>query len=57
MDWKKVTAAEIEEAHRMNLHFTLFNTTTEEENLKAIGMSPDYIQTDKLEHLLKVFKK
>ena len=57
MDWKKVTAAEIEQAHRMNLHFTLFNTTTEGENLEAIGMNPDFIQTDKLEHLLKIFEK
>jgi hypothetical protein len=56
MDWKKVTSEEIRQAHKKNLRITLFNTTTESENLKAVQMSPDYIQTDKLEHLLKIYE-
>jgi glycerophosphoryl diester phosphodiesterase len=57
MDWKKISKEEIRIAHNNNLRVTLFNTSTEEENLEAVQLSPDFIQTDKLEHLLKVFGK
>lgn len=52
-----VTANQIKEAHQKNLRVTLFDQKSEKDNLNAIQMSPDFIQTDKLEHVLKVFEK
>jgi glycerophosphoryl diester phosphodiesterase len=57
LDMKKITKEQVAQAHAKNLHVTLFNQQTQNENLEAVRMSPDFIQTDKLEHLLKVFGK
>lgn len=57
MDRLKISKEEIEDAHKNNLHVTLFNMATEKANIKAIEMNPDFMQTDKVEHLIKVLKK
>jgi len=57
LDRLKISKDEITEAHKNNLHITLFNMSSENANIKAIEMSPDFMQTDKIEHLLKVLKK
>jgi len=52
-----ISAEEIKLAHKENLRVTLFNTSTERENLDAIQKSPDFMQTDRVEYLLNVLKK
>jgi glycerophosphoryl diester phosphodiesterase len=53
---ENITAEEIKLAHQNNLKVALFNTQTEDQNLEAVEKSPDYIQTDELEHLVNVLK-
>lgn len=57
LDQKNISAAEIEEAHKNNLRIALFNTLTERDNLDAIAKSPDYIQSDRLDHLIHALKE
>lgn len=52
-----ITKEEIERAHSLNLRVALFNADTRQQNLNAIAKSPDYIQTDNVEYLLKVLKE
>ncbi|MCC6372692.1 MAG: hypothetical protein IT236_16935 [Bacteroidia bacterium] len=56
MDREKITKKEIEEAHKNNLKVTLYNLDTENENLKGIAMNPDYMQSDKCDHLINALK-
>jgi len=56
LDYRKISAEEIAEAHKNNLRITIFNTQTEHENLEAIAKSPDFIQTDKVEYLINALK-
>jgi len=56
-DMNKITAKQILIAHQSNVRVTLFNQQTPNENYKAFQMSPDFIQTDKLEHALKALNK
>ncbi len=53
----KITKDEISEAHKHNLRVALYNANTKQENLEAVEMSPDFIQTDDVEYLLNVLKK
>lgn len=57
LDMKKISAQEIKEAHQNNLRITLFNTQSKEQNLEAVKMNPDFIQTDKVDYLLGVLNK
>ncbi len=52
-----VSAEQIKEAHENGLRITLWGINSDENNLNAIYKSPDYIQTDRIIHLLKVFDK
>jgi glycerophosphoryl diester phosphodiesterase len=52
-----VTKEQIERAHEKGIRITLFNTRTKDENLDAILKSPDFIQSDDIIYLLKVFGK
>ncbi len=54
---ENISANEIKKAHLNNLRITLWNIKTKKENLNAISKNPDYIQSDKINHLLKVFGK
>lgn len=57
MENDQVTAEEVKLAHENNKQVTLWNVRTENENIEAIEKYPDHIQSDRLKHLLKVFKK
>lgn len=52
-----ITKEQIREAHKKDIRITLWGLTSDEDNLKAIDKSPDYVQTDRIIHLLKVFDK
>lgn len=49
---KNTSREQVQEAHRMGLRVTLWNTQTEADNLNAIKKNPDFIQTDKINNLL-----
>jgi glycerophosphoryl diester phosphodiesterase len=52
-----VTEEQIKEAHDSGFRVTLFGLSTDDDNLNAIYKSPDYVQSDRIIHLLKVFDK
>ena len=52
----KITREEIIYAHANNVMVTLFNTQSNQRNIDAIEMNPDFIETDRLEHLISVLK-
>lgn len=54
---KSVTAKQIKIAHDNGIRVTLWGINSEQENVDAILKSPDYMQSDKIIHLLKVFGK
>jgi len=49
-----ITKEQIEEAHDAGLRISLFDLKTKADNLEAIDLSPDFLQTDKVKHLVKV---
>lgn len=55
IDHNLISKEEITAAHKNNLRITLFNMQTETHNLQAIQKSPDFMQSDKIIHLLKIF--
>jgi hypothetical protein len=52
-----ITSSQIKEAHEKGFRVALWGTHTDQDNINAIYKSPDYIQTDRIIHLLKVFEK
>ena len=57
MNMRKLSVEEVQKIHAAGLRVALFNMSTEHENLEAIMMSPDFVQTDKVEHMVEVLKK
>ncbi|MBA3681996.1 MAG: hypothetical protein H0W73_12675 [Bacteroidetes bacterium] len=55
IDHNYITQEEITNAHSNNLRVTLFNMQTEKQNMDAIQKNPDFMQSDKIIHLLKIF--
>jgi glycerophosphoryl diester phosphodiesterase len=53
----EISAAQVKIAHDNGIHVTIWGVSTEQDNIDAIQKSPDFIQTDKPVHLLKVFGK
>jgi glycerophosphoryl diester phosphodiesterase len=53
----KITRAQVKEAHNNNKFVTVWDLKSEQDNLDAIQKSIDFMQSDKLIHLLKVFGK
>ena len=51
-----ITKEQVEEAHRNNLHIALWNTHSKRRNKEAIDKSPDFIQTDRVAHLVKMLE-
>lgn len=49
-----ITKDQVKNAHDHNLRVAVWNTQQNKDNINAIEKSPDYIQTDKLRHLLRV---
>ncbi len=52
-----ITKEQVTLAHEKGIRITLFNVKTKDENLSAILKSPDFIQSDDIIYLLKVFGK
>lgn len=52
-----ITKEQIALAHEQAIRVTLWNTQTDGENSDAVLKNPDYIQSDRIIHLLKVFSK
>lgn len=48
---------QIKRAHSENKRVTLYGVSTDKENYAAVEKSPDYIQTDDIVYLLKIFNK
>jgi glycerophosphoryl diester phosphodiesterase len=51
-----ITKQQVEIAHSNNLYVALWNTHSKERNTEAVTKNPDIIQTDKVEHLVKLLK-
>ena len=51
-DW--LTPEQVQAAHDQNLSVALFGCKTNKENIEAIELSPDYIQTSEVKHLVRV---
>ncbi|MBC7695960.1 MAG: hypothetical protein H7141_11005 [Burkholderiales bacterium] len=52
-----VTSEQIKEAHNKNIHVTLWGVRNDKENYSAVEKCPDFIQTDDIVYLLKIFGK
>ena len=57
IDREKITPSQVYESQNAGLKVTLFNTRTEAQNLRALLMNPDNIQTDRVKHLVEVYVK
>ncbi len=57
IDNEKITANQVKLAHENGIRVTIWNLHKDKENTDAIYKSPDYIQSDDIIHLLKVFGK
>ncbi len=57
VDNNKISADQITEAHNQHLRVTLYGLETNKQNYDAILKQPDYIQTDDLDYLLRIFGK
>ncbi|MES2566335.1 MAG: glycerophosphodiester phosphodiesterase family protein [Bacteroidota bacterium] len=57
MDTKHITSDQIRKAHNQNVHVTLYGVLSDKDNYAAIEKCPDFIQTDNINYLLKVFGK
>jgi len=53
----KVTAEQVKQAHNNNRRVTIYGVLTEKENYAAVEKCPDFIQTDDMNYLLKIFGK
>jgi glycerophosphoryl diester phosphodiesterase len=50
-----ITVSQVARAHQAGLHVTLYNVATNNENFRALSMNPDNVQTDKLDHMVRVY--
>ncbi len=53
----KVTAEQVKEAHTNNIRVTIYGVLSEKENYSAVEKCPDFMQTDNINYLLKIFEK
>lgn len=51
-----ITKEEVAEAHAQGIMIAVFNAHTKKRNLDAIDKNVDFIQTDKVNHLIKLLK-
>lgn len=56
-DSRFISKEQTDQAHSMGFRIALWNVQTKHENLEAIEKNPDYIQTDKIRHLVKTLGK
>lgn len=57
MHYESATAQQIKMAHDSALHITLYGVKTDKENYAAVEKCPDFMQTDNIVYLLKIFGK
>ena len=51
-----ISKEQIETAHINNLYVAVWNTNSKNKNIEAVKKNPDFIQTDRVEHLIKILK-
>lgn len=56
-DFKNISSDQIKEAHKQNVRVTIYGVLSDKENYAAIEKCPDFIQTDDINYLLKIFGK
>lgn len=56
-DNNAISSNQIKEAHDNNIRITIYGVETNKENYDAINKQPDFIQTDDLDYVLKLFGK
>lgn len=49
-----ISKEQIEQAHNSGIFVTVWNTQSEDDNIEAIHKNPDMIQTDRVNHLVKL---
>lgn len=52
-----ISSEQIQDAHSKNIRVTLYGIESNKQNYDAISKQPDYIQTDDLDYVLKLFGK
>ncbi len=57
MHTNKVTAEQVKQAHNNNIRVTIYGVLSEKENYAAVEKCPDFMQTDDINYLLKIFQK
>ncbi|MDF2448611.1 MAG: glycerophosphoryl diester phosphodiesterase [Bacteroidota bacterium] len=57
MHSKHISQEQVKKAHSQGIRITIYGVLTEKENYAAIEKCPDYIQTDNINYLVKVFGK
>ena len=49
-----ISKEQVQEAHAAGLRISLFDLKTKNDNLDAIELSPDFLQTDRVKHLVNI---
>ncbi len=57
MHTNQVSAEQVKQAHNNNIRVTIYGVLTEKENYAAVEKCPDFMQTDDINYLLKIFGK
>lgn len=57
MHSEKITSTQVKMAHNENVRVTIYGVLSEKENYAAVEKCPDFIQTDDINYLLKIFEK
>ncbi len=57
ISYSKITAVQMEEAHANGFFVAVWNTHSNQKNIEAIEKNPDFIQTDKVKHLVSLLKE
>jgi glycerophosphoryl diester phosphodiesterase len=57
MHTNQVTAEQVKQAHNNNIRVTIYGVLSEKENYAAVEKCPDFMQTDDINYLLKIFGK
>ncbi|MEN9523570.1 MAG: hypothetical protein RL065_1947 [Bacteroidota bacterium] len=57
INFEDISSAQVDSLHAHNIHVTLFNMQSENDNLLALRKNPDYLQSDKINHLLSLMKE
>lgn len=51
-----ISKEQIEIAHSYNLYVAIWNTHSNSKNIEAVNKNPDFIQTDRVEHLVELLE-